>query len=125
MPKSPIENSKMNRENPFAPVPVSPRARPIVVRRDQRAVDLEYHLAEGKTSSKLNDRAVQVRGILIVLAICLALIVGRIGYLQIARGEVYRTSAEKNRIRLEVIHAPRGIIFDRNQQPLLENVPNF
>lgn len=43
--------------------------------------------------------------------------------LQIFQGEIYHALAESNRIRLEKISAPRGIIFDRTGVALVENAP--
>jgi penicillin-binding protein 2 len=49
----------------------------------------------------------------------------RMWHLQILEGSKYRYQSENNRIRLEDIHAPRGIIFDRNGTPLVENRPAY
>ncbi len=49
----------------------------------------------------------------------------KIFYLQIIKGNHYHTLAENNRIRLLPIAAERGIIYDRNHKPLVENVPSF
>ncbi len=49
----------------------------------------------------------------------------RVIYLQIIRGSYYSSLANANRVRTSVIHAPRGIIFDRNDIPLVFNVPGF
>ncbi len=45
----------------------------------------------------------------------------RLGFLQLVRGEEYKTQAEDNVIHPEVIPAPRGIIRDRLGRPLAEN----
>ncbi len=57
--------------------------------------------------------------------ICVMIILGRLIYLQIIKGNFYYTLAENNRIRLNPIAAERGIIYDRNHKSLLQNVPNF
>jgi penicillin-binding protein 2 len=49
----------------------------------------------------------------------------RLWYLQLLHGEKYRYYSENNRIRLEEIAAPRGIIFDRNGTVLVENRPAY
>ena len=46
-------------------------------------------------------------------------------YLQIISGARYKARAETNRIRQIPIVAERGIIYDRNQKPLVTNVPSF
>jgi penicillin-binding protein 2 len=45
--------------------------------------------------------------------------------LQIVRHDAYRQLAEQNRVRLEVVRAPRGRIFDRNGRLLADNSPSF
>jgi penicillin-binding protein 2 len=45
----------------------------------------------------------------------------RLGYLQLVQGEEYKTQAEDNVIREEVLPAPRGIIYDRVGRPIAEN----
>ncbi len=49
----------------------------------------------------------------------------RVFYLQVIRGAYYRYLSDNNRIKTVTIHAPRGIIFDRNNTPLVFNVPGF
>jgi len=51
--------------------------------------------------------------------------VSRLFWLQILEGGNYRSLSDSNRIRTEIVHAPRGIIFDRNNNPLVFNVPGF
>ncbi len=46
-------------------------------------------------------------------------------YLQTIKGNYYRGVAEGNRIRIRAITADRGLIFDRNQTPLVENIPSY
>lgn len=46
-------------------------------------------------------------------------------HLQVVQGAYFRHIAEKNRIRILDVQAPRGMIFDRNMNSLTENIPNF
>ncbi len=50
---------------------------------------------------------------------------GRLWYLQVVKGQYYQDQAESNRIRPVKIRPPRGIIYDRNGRPLVENVLTF
>ncbi|MEK7131309.1 MAG: penicillin-binding protein 2, partial [Patescibacteria group bacterium] len=61
---------------------------------------------------------------LVILA-GLAAMAGRTFYLQIIKGNYYRSLAEGNRIRLRPIFSERGIIYDKFHTELVENVPNF
>ncbi len=49
----------------------------------------------------------------------------RLFNLQILKGNEYRKIDERNRLRVIDIHAPRGIIYDRNNRALVRNVPSF
>lgn len=45
--------------------------------------------------------------------------------LQIFEGKKYQLLSDSNRVRAFVIPAPRGVIFDRNGEPLVFNIPGF
>ncbi len=49
----------------------------------------------------------------------------RLFHLQIVRGSENRLLADGNRIQVKIIHAPRGVIFDRNAKILAANAPAF
>lgn len=46
-------------------------------------------------------------------------------HLQVALGKVNRELADSNRIQVKIIHAPRGVIFDKNGKILAANAPAF
>ncbi len=49
----------------------------------------------------------------------------RLWYLQIIKGDEYKKIDERNRIRVIDIPAPRGIIYDRNNNALVRNVLSY
>ena len=57
--------------------------------------------------------------------ILFAILIGRLGQLQLFQGERYFFESEKNRIRDIIIPAQRGLIFDRNGEILVENRPSY
>jgi len=59
------------------------------------------------------------------LLLFLAIIIIRLFYIQVLRGPYYKNLSDENRTRTEVIAAPRGIIFDRLNRPLVANSPSF
>lgn len=61
----------------------------------------------------------------ILLIFGMSILFFRAAYLQLFLGEHYRTVAEGNRIRIQDIKAARGIIYDQNLKPLVENVPIY
>jgi penicillin-binding protein 2 len=60
-----------------------------------------------------------------ILSIGLALLVLRLGHLQLVRGGRYRQLAEQNRLRVVPQHAPRGLILDRQGRRLATNHTTF
>lgn len=74
------------------------------------------------------DVAVFLKQYFILLGLMLLVLVTyacRMWYLQVLEGTKYRYQSENNRIRLEEVPAARGIIFDRNGNPLVENRPAY
>lgn len=49
----------------------------------------------------------------------------RLFHLQIANGQANKELADGNRIQVKVIHAPRGVIYDRNGKIVALNSPGF
>src|SRR4051812_12893951 len=60
-----------------------------------------------------------------VVFLGLGLLVSRLVYLQILRGDQMRQYSEENRIKRVKVAAPRGMIFDRNHKLLIDNRPDF
>ncbi len=114
----------MHAADPFTPVPLLKR-RPIVVHRDRRADNVDEYIAGVGKDERLTGVNLRIRVVAVMAAVICVTVIARIAYLQIFRGPFYRSSSELNRIRLEVILAPRGIIYDRSRIPLLTNIPDF
>lgn len=55
----------------------------------------------------------------------LFLLWGRSFWLQIWQGDYYSSRASRNNVRLYPSDAPRGIIYDRNNKMLLDNIADF
>src|SRR5438876_878807 len=49
----------------------------------------------------------------------------RLFHLQVIHGFENRDLADTNRIQIKIIHAPRGVIYDRNGKVLAQNEPGF
>src|SRR3989344_1797922 len=62
---------------------------------------------------------------LFLAVICFVVIGVRLFYIQIVRGEYYRSLADQNRTRTEILLAPRGGILDRMDRPLAQNSAAF
>lgn len=60
-----------------------------------------------------------------LIALAVALLIGRLWQLQMVAGEQYRLLADRNRLRQVDVAAPRGVIYDRNGEILARNRPSF
>lgn len=60
-----------------------------------------------------------------VLILVFVIFLFRLWQLQILEGDKYRLLSESNRLRIIKTPAPRGIIYDRNGNPLVKNIPFF
>jgi penicillin-binding protein 2 len=60
-----------------------------------------------------------------IIILCFILILARLWYLQIYQGDLFHKFSLENRLRKEVIKAPRGMIFSRNSELLIHNIPRF
>ncbi|MBX7145064.1 MAG: penicillin-binding protein 2 [Oligoflexia bacterium] len=59
-----------------------------------------------------------------IAALCLSLIILRLWYLQVLRGDFFREKSENNRLNTVYVPAPRGLIYDRNGKELVTNRPS-
>lgn len=64
-------------------------------------------------------------GFLVLFALIFTGLSARLFYLQVIRGEYYRTMSARNHIRVMTKPPPRGLIVDRNGEVLADNVPSF
>jgi penicillin-binding protein 2 len=67
----------------------------------------------------------RVLGVSAVALVGFACLIGQLWYLQVLDGERLRELSEKNRVRIRPMAAPRGILFDRNGEALVDNRPSF
>jgi penicillin-binding protein 2 len=67
----------------------------------------------------------RVTGVMICVLVAFAVLLLRLVYLQVVKGEEYHLLSLNNRIRLQSIDPPRGLIYDRNGYVLVENRPSF
>ncbi len=81
-------------------------------------------VSEPKTIGSLFDYR-RLKWLYIVLMVAIAIIGIRLVSLQIFASDYYQEVAEENRFRLHVLRAPRGVIYDRNKNLLVKNIPSF
>ncbi len=83
---------------------------------------MNYSSYPQEESSEIRNRTAWLAGF--VLLVFISLLV-RAWYLQVFQGSYYRGMAENNRIRLVEITAPRGFLYDRNGNLMVNNAPSF
>jgi len=120
-----LRNKPSTNNDPFASLAVGRFGRTAHQKKyrleisDSYLKDSRHH----KLGRNISVVAVIITQILSVM-LCMTLL-GKIYYLQIYKGDYYRSLSEGNRIRIKRLPAQRGIIYDRNQTPLVHNVANF
>lgn len=77
---------------------------------------------EEDASRSSNRRLIVVRLLVVLLFSVLSLQLLRF---QVWSGGRYQLRAESNRLRLTVTEAPRGLIYDRNHNPLVQNIASY
>src|SRR5581483_11692781 len=70
----------------------------------------------------ISTRIWVLRGVILLVFIALA---AQLANLQLVRGHSYEQRAQLNQLRIEPVIPSRGLIYDRNGVPLVENVPSF
>lgn len=60
-----------------------------------------------------------------IITAAFGLILSRLWYLQVYKGETLHNYSIQNRLRKEVVWAPRGLIYSRDDQLLVDNIPRF
>src|SRR5687767_15959993 len=72
-----------------------------------------------------NDLARRARGASWMLVLLFLVLLGAFFRTQVLRNSEYALKSESNRLREVPLPAPRGIIYDRNDQIIAENVPGY
>lgn len=119
--------SRRKKEDPFVVKPEKPKYRKL------RGFSYQLEWTEDSFISEEGDgesmrltfdfERLKTIGVFIFLA--LLLVLSRVFWLQIVKGDYYSAMAKGNRIRVKSIEPQRGIIYDRNGIPLVRNTANF
>ncbi|MFA6391371.1 MAG: penicillin-binding protein 2 [Patescibacteria group bacterium] len=118
----------MKRFNPFDIYGSSENIRDSHVGNYSRNSSLGNDLPDSKYSStalKVSVELSKLRVFFLILLVGIIILLLRSVWFQIFRGSYYREVSDGNRIRIETIKARRGVIYDRNGELLVRNIPNF
>lgn len=97
--------------------------------KNKESIELEDILldsklgGENKINDSFNDK--NTKGIKRVFFVILLILFLQTGYLQIIKGGYYSEISQKNYTRTFAIKSSRGIIYDKNQEQIVFNVPIF
>jgi penicillin-binding protein 2 len=72
-----------------------------------------------------NDYRQKMKILFIIVSVCLSILIIRMWYLQVIRGDELKQRSENNSVRLRKITPSRGLIMDRNGVVLVDNQPAF
>ena len=82
----------------------------------------------GEFKDTAAERRLFQRRTMVMLSIVMLLIVGllaRMYQLQVVEHDIYTTLSDKNRVQVQSVPPPRGLVYDRNRTLLAENRPVF
>lgn len=85
----------------------------------QKRIAIKNHLEEIRL---INNRSITA---LIVMIMLVAILIIRLGYLQLFQNDMYSTLSKKNWLDLVPLEPTRGLIYDRHGELLAENIPIF
>ena len=71
------------------------------------------------------NRITRLHTLLVVCLVLFAVLLGRMVYLHLWRGDYYAKQSDGNRLRQSRILAPRGIIYDSEGKELVNNLPGY
>ena len=77
------------------------------------------------SDSKSSERSRRVSFAFAIVIFFFMIVISRLFYLQIVKGDFYRTFSSIHTMKEIKIPSGRGIIFDRNHTPIAENRPSF
>ena len=82
----------------------------------------KFRAPQNRPVPKLEPRIAVLTAIMITV---IALVSVRLYYLQVMQHQEMSELADRNRIRLRRVPAPRGLVFDRKHRPLVDTQPTF
>jgi len=85
-------------------------------------------MAWGEFKDTAAERRLFQRRAVVMLVLVLLMMIGllaRMYQLQIVEHEIYTTLSDKNRVQVQSVPPPRGLVYDRNNLLLAENRPVF
>ena len=79
--------------------------------------DFDTQQFEGQISKPISRNSMIAVGV--VFCVLITLFAGRLWFLQVKNGDMYKTMSQNNSLSIQPIFAERGNIYDRNGIPLV------
>ena len=73
----------------------------------------------------LRQKIHRIVALIVIIAVALGVLLARLIYVQLARGEYFGRLADLNQLRTIPVTAPRGVLFDRHGIVIARNRPSF
>lgn len=70
-------------------------------------------------------QTIRLHAMILLCLMLFIILLGRMAYLQLWRGDYYTKQSDGNRLRQSKIIAPRGLIFDKDGKELVNNLPGY
>jgi len=67
----------------------------------------------------------KIKIVVVIFLFAVSVLIVRLGYLQIIKGEEFKKKSENNSVRFRLIKPLRGLVMDRNGIVLVDNKPSF
>lgn len=112
-------------DNRMKNIPKQNRRRPELLLDAERKKDSNVTRLTPRDENDLSCFRKKAFYSLFLLIFFFAVILTRLWFLQINRGDYYRELADSNRVRYQEIAAPRGNIYDRRGREIVTNRPSF
>ena len=85
-------------------------------------MEKRYSLINGQEPAEFRQK---IKIVVAILLIAISILLLRLGYLQVIKGEEFKQKSENNSVRFRNIKPLRGLIMDRNGIVLVDNRPSF
>ncbi len=102
------------------------------IKRNKNTIEPEEILLEKKNDQENQFGRLEwaikptyLRNVFWLSLLVFVIIFGRVFYLEAIQGNFYAQRAENNRLRYYFVNAPRGIIYDRYNEPLVSNISSY
>ncbi len=105
---------------------INEKNQPRISRKESLEIEETFFKVKSPKFRIENEKMESITRLFKMILICgFIILITRTGYLEIIKGKYYKNIASGNRIRKETTKVPRGVIYSRNEELLVHNIPSF